>query len=571
MLKFPVLLALAALCGFSRQVDITLLVTTDLHGNIYPYDYLTGRQADRGLAKIATLINEERRKAPDSILIDCGDTIQGAPLESVYQQWVRTGKFPFNLKPSSPLKADPMMLAMNHLRYDAMTVGNHEFNFGLKNLEKARSDARFPWISANAKADSTSGRKPFAPYALKTVAGVKVAIIGLTTPAVPSWEKPENFKDYRFADAKQSVTEAIADARKHKPDLIVVAAHAGLERDLKTGVPREGDQHRENMVHQIAAEVPGIDAIVFGHTHQQLAEYRIGDVLLMQPKNWGISLGRVVFKLESKPEGGYRVLSKSSGLIPVERTTPADPEILRIAKPYHELTEAYLDSKVARADNDMSAAESRIRDTAIIDAVQTVQLHYAKADVSFSASFNPRAAIAKGPVTVRQIAALYIYDNELYAIEGNGKMVRDALENAARYYNTCPDPQCSKGPLINRAVIPYNYDMAQGVTYDIDLTQPAGSRVKNLRYKGDPLKEDQPVRIALNNYRAGGSGGYRMFRGAKQLWRSYEDLRELIIRYYAGHPLPSRPDDNWKVVPESASRTLRAETGAETARPASNQ
>jgi 2',3'-cyclic-nucleotide 2'-phosphodiesterase/3'-nucleotidase len=569
--KLLILLGLTALFGFSREVDITLLVTTDLHGNIYPYDYLTGRRADRGLAKIATLINQERRKAPQALLIDCGDTIQGSPLESVYQQWVRTGTFPLNVRPATALKADPMMLAMNHLRYDAMTLGNHEFNFGLPNMERARNEARFPWISANATTGPGSARKPFAPYALKTVDGVKVVVIGLTTPAVPSWEKPENFKDYRFADAKQSVAAAIADARKHKPDLIIVASHAGLERDLKTGAPRDGDHQHENMVHQIATDIPGIDAIVYGHTHQQLPEHRIGDVLLMQPKNWGISLGRVLFKLESRKEGGYRVVSKSSALIPVTKETQPDPEILRIAKPYHELTEAYLNSNVTKADNDMSAAKSRIEDTAIIDAVQTVQLHYAKADVSFSASFNPRAAIAKGPVTVRQIAALYVYDNELYAIQGNGKMVRDALENAAKFYETCADPRCSKGPLINRAVIPYNYDMAQGVTYDIDLRQPAGSRVRNLRYKGELLKDDQPLRIALNNYRAGGSGGYRMFRGAKQLWRSYEDLRELIIRYYAEHPLPSSPDNNWKVVPAGARRVLKTDAAAEAVKVASTQ
>jgi 2',3'-cyclic-nucleotide 2'-phosphodiesterase/3'-nucleotidase len=362
----------AALSAFGKQVEITILATTDLHGNIYPYDYLTGRPAERGLAKIATLIAQERKKDPNAILIDCGDTIQGAPIESVYQQWVRTGKFPLNLKPAIPLKADPMMLVMNHLRFDAMTVGNHEFNFGLTNLEKARADARFPWISANAKAQPSSGRKPFAPYMLKTANGVKVAVIGITTPAVPSWEKPENFKDYRFVDAKTVVIEALADVRKHKPDVVIVAAHAGLERDLKTGKIREGDQQRENMVHQIASEIPGVDAIVFGHTHQQLEDFRVGDVLLTQPKNWGFSLARIGMKLESKPEGGFRVVSKSSTLVPVTKETPADPTVLRIAKPYHELTETFLNSKVSEIGVDLSASESRIQDTAIIDAVQKV-------------------------------------------------------------------------------------------------------------------------------------------------------------------------------------------------------
>jgi 2',3'-cyclic-nucleotide 2'-phosphodiesterase / 3'-nucleotidase len=562
--------AIAFTCAFAKQVDVTVLATTDLHGNIYPYDYLTGRHADRGLAKIATLIAHERQKDPNAILIDCGDTIQGTPLESVYQHWVRTGKFPLNVKPSVQLKADPMMLVMNHLRFDAMAIGNHEFNFGLANLEKARAAARFPWISANAKAQPSSGRKPFAAYILKSVNGVKVAIVGITTPAVPSWEKPENFKDFQFVDAKTAVTEALADARKHSPDIVLVAAHAGLERDLKTGAIREGDQQRENMVYQIASEVPGIDAIVFGHTHQQLEEFRTRDVLLTQPKNWGISLARITFKLDSKPGGGYRVVRKSSALSPVTKDTPADPDVLRIAKPYHEITEAYLNSTVAQVDRNLSASESRIEDTALIDAIQRVQMHFAKADVSFAAAFNPRAAIPKGPVTVRQVAALYVYDNELYAIEGHGRMVREALENSAKFYNSCPDPQCTKGPLINRGIIGYNFEMAQGVSYEIDVTRPVGQRIRNLRFRGAPLKDQQPVRIALNNYRYAGSGGYTMFRGAEIVWRSFEDIRELIIRYYSTNPLPSEPDDNWRVVPESAHRILEAES-AELGRSAGTQ
>jgi 2',3'-cyclic-nucleotide 2'-phosphodiesterase / 3'-nucleotidase len=316
------------------------------------------------------------------------------------------------------------------------------------------------------------------------------------------------------------------------------------------------------MVYQIASEVPGIDAIVFGHTHQQLEEFRVGDVLLTQPKNWGFSLARVSFKLESKPEGGYRVISKSGALIPVTKNVAADPEVLRIAKPYHELTEAYLNSKVARVSRDLSASDSRIEDTAMIDAIQRVQMHYASADVSFSAAFNPRAVIPKGDVTVRQVAALYVYDNELYAVEGTGKMVREALENSAKFYNACPDPQCSKGPLINRAVIGYNFEMAQGVTYEIDVTKPVGQRIRNLQFRGKPLMDKQPLRIALNNYRYGGSGGYGMFRGAKILWRSFEDIRELIIRYYSSNPLASEPDNNWRVVPDSAHRVLEAESAA---------
>jgi 2',3'-cyclic-nucleotide 2'-phosphodiesterase/3'-nucleotidase len=160
---------------------------------------------------------------------------------------------------------------------------------------------------------------------------------------------------------------------------------------------------------------------------------------------------------------------------------------------------------------------------------------------------------------VREIAALYVYENELYTIEGNGKMVREALENAARYYQTCPG-DCSQGPLIDRKVIGYNYDMAEGVDYEIDLTRPVGDRIRNLRWHGQPLQDTQPLRIAVNNYRSGGSAGYSVYRGAKVVWRSGEEIRDLVIRYYIEHKeLPTKPDGNWRIVPEAARKELEKE------------
>ena len=547
-----------------EEVRVTILATADLHGNLLPYDYFTGQPAERGLAKIATLIQQQRAENVNNLLIDCGDTIQGTPLEALYQGYTQNGRLPRNLAfAGKPPQHDPMMLAMNSIGYDVMTVGNHEFNFGVKNLAKARAEAQFPWISASIVNDSGAALQPFAPYFVKTIAGVKIAVVGITTPLIPEWEQSEHYRGYHFDDGVEAARRAVALAREREhPDIVIIAAHAGLDRDPKAEKPDASDS-RENMVYQIATEVKGIDAIVFGHSHQQLAELRIGDVLVMQPKNWGISLGRMDFVLERKGSGAWKVNSKSSRLIPVSRDTEADAKILDIARPYHELAENYLNMRVAEAPVSLDARLARIEDTALLDAVQQVELYYSKSDVSFASSFNSRVAIPKGPVTVRQIAALYIYENELYAIEGNGKMVRAALENAARFFETCSG-DCSQGPLINRHVLAFNYDMAAGVEYEIDLTRPAGSRVRNLRWHGQPLRDDQPLRIAVNNYRAGGSAGYTMFRGAKIVWRSNEEIRELVIRYYIEHKeLPAKPDGNWRIVPETAWRTLTKEATSE--------
>ena len=567
------ILLLATWTAEAREITVRVLATTDLHGNIYPYDYYAARSAPRGLAKIATLIAAERASNPNSMLIDCGDTIQGAPPEAIYQEFVRTGKWPLNIKPAARLDTDPMMQAMNSLGYASMTVGNHEWNFGLKNLDKARAEARFPWISASFAVEPGAAVKPFAPWIVKTVSGVKIAIVGITTPSEPVWEKPDHIAGYRFLSGKEAALKAVADVRqKEHPDVLIVAAHAGLEKDVRNNVILPVDAPiqalpGENMIYEIATAVPGIDAIVFGHTHNELASARLGDVLLMQPKNWGMSLGEMDFKLEDTPEGHWRITSKTSRVIKVTDQTPADEAILGIAKPYHETAELYLNTPVTQSPIAMNASTARVEDSPLIDMIHEVQLHYAMADVSFASIFNAGLRIAKGPVTVRQIAGLYLYDNTLYAIEGTGRMVREALEQAARYFNTCTGA-CDTGPLVNKDIIGYNADQAAGVEYEIDLRQPVGQRIRNLRYRGKPLADDQNLRIAVNNYRAGGGGGFSMFPPAKVVWRSSDEMRDMMIEYYIEHKtIPSKPAGNWKIVPEAAALEVVREAnrgGAET-------
>src|SRR3982750_3515929 len=198
------------------RVQITILSTTDLHGNINPVDYYTNKPDNRGLAKVATLIKRIRRETPNVLLIDSGDTIQGSPLESFHGR-----------KNNQP--TDPMVLAMNSLNYDAMAVGNHEYNFGLKNLEKARKEAKFPWLSANTY-DAKTDNPHYQPYIVKQLGSVRVGILGLTTPGIPNWDNPQNYAGLEFH-------EPLAEAKKWVPvlrtkenvDVVVIAMHMGLE------------------------------------------------------------------------------------------------------------------------------------------------------------------------------------------------------------------------------------------------------------------------------------------------------------------------------------------------------
>src|SRR4026207_1016262 len=216
-----------------ERVQITILGTTDLHGNINPIDYYTNKPDNRGIAKVATLIKRIRKEQPNVLLIDSGDTIQGTPLESFH-----------NKKNNQP--PDPMMLTMSALNYDAMAVGNHEYNFGLKVLEKARSEANFPRLSANTDKKGTADTY-YKPYLIKEVAGVRVGILGLTTPGIPAWENVPNYSGLEFhepvAEAKK---RGAPPHNKEHVDLVVVAMHMGLEEDLRSGEINPGQVPNEN-------------------------------------------------------------------------------------------------------------------------------------------------------------------------------------------------------------------------------------------------------------------------------------------------------------------------------------
>ncbi len=541
-MRFPIVALLSLAAGGQspdiQTIDIQILATTDLHGHALPWDYYAAEPAPRGLAKIASLIREARTANPNSLLIDVGDTIQGTPMVGLHANRVRSGQ---------PLGADPMMRAMNELGYAAMTVGNHEFNFGLKVLNKARDEAKFPWLAANILPSGVA--RPFDSFIVRNVGGVKVGVFGIITPNIPMWEKPENYAGYAFESPIDAARRAVAQLRAQKVDLVIGAVHAGLASP-------SGDKN-ENMADTIAREVPGIDAIYYGHTHQVVTDIRVGDVMLVQPRNWGGSLAQSVFSFAKQPDGTWRLVAKKNKLVPVTETTVVDAAVARIFEPYHSSAERWLATRIATAPVALDAARGQIEDSALVDAIHQVQLHYAKADVSLTALFNSKLKIAAGPVTIRDAAGLYLYENELYAIEGTGAMLKAALENAARFFNSCAEPTCTVAPLINRRFPGFNYDMAQGVEYELDLQAPAGQRIKNLRYQGTPLADTQKLRIALNDYRAGGSGGYTMFKGAPVLWRSHREVRDLIIEYYTEHQtLPAKPDQNWRIVPEAARQRL---------------
>ncbi len=535
VLSLGISVHISAQRGAAPRAHVVILSTTDIHGRVFPVDYYTNKYDNVGIAKVATLIKEARKSDPDLLLVDSGDTIQGTPLEYFH-----------NKRNNAP--PDPMMLAMNALHYDSMTVGNHEYNFGLKVLEKARSEAKFPWLSANTYNTGTSTTH-YQPYIIKEVEGVRIGVLGLTTPGIPNWENVPNYAGLEFKETVSEAKKWVAILRgKEKVDLVVIAMHMGIEEDLRTGQINPSQVPNENAAIAIARQVPGVDVILMGHTHREVPALIVNGVLMTQANRWASHVARVDLYLEKSEAARWRVVAKSARTIPVTEKTAVDPEIAQLGQPYDKETQNWLGRTIGQSPEEITSQDCRFRDTGIIDLIQRVQLEAGKADVSMAACFNPQARIPKGPVTVRDIAGLYEYENTLVTIELTGRQLKDALEHSARYFREYQAGK-SLADLVDQRIPGYNFDMAEGVSYDLDVSKPFGQRILNLKFKGQPLNPSQKLRVVTNNYRVNGGGGFTMYKGAPVVYRSSEEVRELIIDWVERNKtVPTKANNNWRIV-----------------------
>src|SRR5216684_4098162 len=530
-------LAAATLHGGAApaRAHVVIMGTTDMHGRVFPIDYYTNKYDNVGISKVATLIKEARKNDPDLLLVDSGDTIQGTPLEYFH-----------NKKNNTP--PDPMMLAMNALHYDSMTVGNHEYNFGLKVLNKARSEAKFPWLSANSY-DKGTDHPHYTPYIIKEVQGVRIGVLGLTTPGIPNWENVPNYEGLEFKETVSEAKKWVQILRfREKVDVVVITMHMGIEEDLRTGTPNPAQVPNENAAIAIARQVPGVDVILMGHTHREVPSLVVNGVLLTQANRWASHAARVDLYLEKDQAVRWRVVAESARTIPVTEKTAVDPEIAQLGQPYDKETQDWLGRTIGESPEELTSQDCRFRDTAIIDLIQRVQLEAGKADVSMAACFNPDARIPRGPVTVREIAGIYEYENTLVTLELTGQQLKDALEHSARYFREY-QPGKSLAELVDQSIPGYNFDMAEGVTYELDVTKPFGQRIQSLRFKGQPLSPTQKLRVVTNNYRVNGGGNYTMYKDAPVVYRSSEEVRELIIDWVERNKtIPTRANNNWRIV-----------------------
>ncbi|MFE6618514.1 bifunctional metallophosphatase/5'-nucleotidase [Streptomyces sp. NPDC057740] len=532
-----------------KRYALTVMGTTDLHGNIFNWDYFKDAEYSdakgnaKGLSRVSTLVNQVRAEKGrrNTMLIDAGDTIQGTPLTYYYAK-------------VDPITAEggpihPMAAAMNAIGYDAVALGNHEFNYGIEALRKFEDQCHFPLLGANAL-DAKTLKPAFPPYFIKRfcVPGapdVKVAVLGLTNPGIAIWDKAYVEGKMVFPGLEEQAAKWVPKLRSMGADIVVVSAHSG-----SSGTSSYGDQlpYIENSAALVAQQVPGIDAILVGHAHTEIAELLVTNektgrkVVLSEPLCYAQRLS--LFDFELVFDKGRWTVESVKATVRDSKTVADDPKITKLLKDDHDIVVEYVNQVVGTATAKLTTVEARYKDAPIIDLITKVQEDVVKAAlagtehaalpvISQASPFSRTSEIPAGDVTIRDLSSLYVYDNTLVAKLMTGAQIKAYLEYSAEYFvQTAADAAVDVEKLTNAGNRPdYNYDYVSGLTYDIDIAQAAGSRIRNLAYNGAALDDAQQFVLAVNNYRANGGGAFPHVASAQELWAESTEIRTRIAEW----------------------------------------
>ncbi|MGN9864008.1 multifunctional 2',3'-cyclic-nucleotide 2'-phosphodiesterase/3'-nucleotidase/5'-nucleotidase [Bacillus swezeyi] len=569
-------------------INLSILGTTDIHAHMMDYDYYADKEtAEFGLARTAQLIEKYRSQHPNTLLVDNGDLIQGNPLGEYVSKHERDSII-------SGTKTHPIIDVMNKLQYDAGTLGNHEFNYGLEFLDGTIKGAEFPIVNANVK--TMDGQHKYKPYHIEERTfsdengqkhNLNVGYIGFVPPQILTWDKKHLDGKIKVQDIAESANEMIPKMKAEGADVIIAIAHTGIENG-------EQPAGAENAVFDLAVKTNGIDAIVSGHQHGlfpgpdyagnakiDIQKGTINSIPVVMPKNWGSHLGIINMQLEQN-DGKWTVKDTSAKTEAIAgNVTSRNETVVSTIKDTHEKTLAYVRAPVGQTEADINSFFAQVKDDPSIQIVTDAQKWYAE-DVmkgteyenlpilSAGAPFKAGGRngpeyytnIKAGDLAIKNIGDLYLYDNTLYIVKLTGSEVKDWIEMSAGQFNQIDPSQTGEQALLNPDFRSYNFDVIDGVTYQIDVTEPAkynasggiknpqANRIKHLSYNGKPVKDDQEFLVVTNNYRASGGGGFPHLTEDKVVYAAADENRQVLMNYIMEkETVNPAADNNWSIAP----------------------
>ena len=586
----------------AATVDLRIIETTDLHGNMMNYDYFKDQYIDTfGLAKTANLIHQAREEVKNSVLVDNGDLIQGSPMaDYALNKGLNKGDI------------HPVYKALNTLDYVVGNIGNHEFNFGLDFLQKSLAGANFPYVNANVY-DAKTNKPYFKQYIIldKKVVDrdgkqhpIKIGYIGFVPPQIMQWDKLNLEGKVIVKDITETAQKLVPEMKKQGADIIVAIPHSGVSAEPYKALA-------ENSVYYLS-QVEGINAIMFGHSHgvfpsedfkslpnTDINTGNINHIPAVMPGQWGSHLGVVDLVIEGD-KSNWKVVSGKSEARPIfdsknkKALVDANKNITKVLKDDHEGTREFVGKPIGKVSTDINSYLALVEDTSALQIISDAQIDYVKQFVqgdpdldglpilSAIAPFkaggrknDPTAyvEVKKGDLTFRNAADIYLYPNILSAVKITGKEVKEWLECSAGVYNQIDINSSTPQYLINWDKFrTYNFDTIDGVSYEIDITKPArydgscqlinpeSERIVNLTYQQKPIDPNQAFLIATNNYRAY-TGAFPGTGGKNVKFNSPDDLRVILSAYITNHTkkhgqVNVTVDNNWRIAPITSQTNL---------------
>ena len=539
-----------------KTVELRFIETSDVHGSFFPYDFINRKSKAGTLARVSTYVNRLRSDYGDRlILLDNGDILQGQPTCYFYN-FINTD--------------DENIAAqvVNYLGYDAETVGNHDVEPGHPVYDKWISEVKCPMLGANI-IDKTTGKPYVQLYTILKRDGVRIAVIGMLTPAIPNWLTEDIWSGLEFEDMVVSAKKWVKHVReKEKADLVIGLFHSGSEG----GIITEGTE--EDASYSVAKQVPGFDLILFGHDHTRHHETITSDdgsqVLCLDPANNAISVADARITMV-KHNGRWEKQDVTGELVDIT-TEEVDSTYMDYFQPQIDKVNDFVNRQIGEFASTISTRDCFFGSSAFNDFILNLQLQITGADISFNAPLAFDAEIKQGPVYVSDMFNLYKYENQLYVMELTGKEILGHLEMSYDLWvNTMKSPSDHLMLLSERTWgdqqrlgfknMTFNFDSAAGIDYVVDVTKPDGEKVKILQMSNrEPFDEAKVYKVAINSYRGNG-GGELLTKGAgiprdslesRVIWRSDRDQRYYLMQEIEkGGVMDPKPNNNWRFIPEA--------------------